>query len=197
MIDVKEITELADKDKIIKYSSDLYSNHNFPEETRKILQVVGVPKYAAPFIDFLEEENGGGKKLSEYYDLNLYEESELIEKEELENIKKYFQEYIVLGNIENDVFVLNEKFRVIRINYETLDEYYINYSLNHFLESLFVYKETIDSVLNRCDKIAFFDDEVTEYDIRLLKNKLLKVDKHAFVDDSFWSSEIERLEENI
>lgn len=197
MIDEKKIIELANGDKIIKYSSDVCLIYNLPEGTNKILQEIGVPQYAAPFVDFFDEENGGGKRLSEHYDLKLYEDSENIKKEELEKIKIYFKEYIVLGNIENDVFVLNEKFRVIQINYETLDEYYVNYSLNDFLESLLVYKKTVDRVRSRSNKMAFFDDEITKDDIKLLKEKLLEIDKNSFIEDSFWAYEIERLEENI
>lgn len=197
MINEKNIIELANGDEIIRYSNNLSLNYNLPEDTRKILQEIGVPKYVAPFIDFFDESNGGGKRLSDYYDLNLYKDSENVEKEELEKMKMYFKEYIVLGNIENDVFVLNEKFRIIQINYETLDEYYVNYSLNNFLESLLVYKKIVDMVRSRGDETAFFDDEVTENDIKLLKKKLLEIDKYSFIDDSFWANEIERLEENI
>lgn len=197
MINEKNIIELANGDEIIRYSNNLSLNYNLPEDTCKILQEIGVPKYVAPFIDFFDESNGGGKRLSDYYDLNLYKNSENVEKEELEKMKMYFKEYIVLGNIENDVFILNEKFRIIQINYETLDEYYVNYSLNSFLESLLVYKKIVDMVLSRGDKTAFFDDEVTENDIKLLKKKLLEIDKYSFIDDSFWANEIERLEESI
>ncbi|WP_459480890.1 SUKH-4 family immunity protein [Clostridium saccharoperbutylacetonicum] len=197
MVNEKNIIELANGDGIIRYFNKLSLDYSFPEDTRKILQEIGIPKYVAPFIEFFDELNGGGKRLSDYYNLNLYQDSENVEKEELEKIKIYFKEYIVLGNIENDVFVLNEKFRVIQINYETLDEYYVNYSLNKFLESLLVYKKIVDIVRSRGEESAFFDDEVTENDIKLLKENLLEIDKYSFIDDSFWSNEIERLEENI
>lgn len=197
MVNEKNIIELANGDGIIRYFNKLSLNYNLPEDTRKILEEIGVPKHVAPFIEFFDESNGGGKRLSDYYDLNLYQDSENVEKEEFEKIKIYFKEYIVLGNIENDVFVLNEKFRVIQINYETLDEYYVNYSLNKFLKSLLVYKRIVDMVRSRGDEAAFFDDEVTKNDIKLLKEKLLEIDKYSFIDDSFWNNEIERVEENI
>ncbi|AGF55365.1 hypothetical protein B0P06_000546 [Clostridium saccharoperbutylacetonicum] len=197
MVNEKNIIELANGDGIIRYFNKLSLNYNFPEDTRKILEEIGVPKYVAPFIEFFDESNGGGKRLSDHFDLNLYQDSESVEKDELEKIKIYFKEYIVLGNIETDVFVLNEKFRVIQINYETLNEYYVNYSLNKFLESLLVYKNIVDIVRSRGAETAFFDDEVTEKDIKLLREKLSEIDKYSFIDDSFWSNEIERLEENI
>ena len=197
MINKRDLIEIAENDGLVKYSEKLLSKYNLPNETREILQEMGVPKYAAPYISFIEEESGGGNRLSNYYDLSVYENSEYIEQEELDKIKVYFQSYIVLGNSENDVFVLNEKFRVIRVDHETLDEYYINYTLNDFLESLSAYKKSVDKVLNRYNELVFFDDKITEDDIKTLKYELLKIDKNSFAKESFWSSEIERLEENI
>ncbi len=197
MINEKQIKELVGTEKLIKYSKELCSNYNLSEEIRKILQEIGIPKSVAPYISFFDEEKGGGKKLSDYYDLSLYEESEFIKKEELDEIKIYFQKYIVLGNIENDIFVLNEKYRIIRIDYETLDEYYVNYTLDAFLESILAYKRTIDRVQNRYEEMVYFDDNVTKDDIQFLKKKLLEIDGHSIDEESFWSCEIEALEENI
>lgn len=163
------------------------------------MEQLGVPKYASPYISFINEEDGGGLKLSEYYDLSLYEDSEYIEKEELEEIKIYFQKYIVMGNIENDVIVLNEKYQIIRVDYETLDEYYVNYTLSDFLESTLSYKRTIDRVRSRYDKnvIVDFRANIKEGDIEVLKQELLSIDKYSLDEDSFWSYQIELLKENI
>lgn len=197
MISKQSLIELAEDERLVKYSDKLILKYNLPDETQKILQEMGIPKHVAPYISFIEEENGGGKKLSDYYDLSLYEDSEYIEKEELEEIKNYFQEYIILGNIENDVLVLNEKFRVIRVDYETLDEYYVNCTLNEFLESLLTYKKMINEILKRYNELVFYDDKITVNDIKELRHQLLKIDKNSFINGSFWSSEIERLEENL
>lgn len=197
MISKENVIELAETSKIIKYSETLCLQYNLPENILRILKEIGVPESVSPYVIFKEEEKGGLSKLSAYYDLSLYEQSDEIEKEELDEIKIYFQNYIVLGNIENDVFVLNEKFQIIRVDYETLDEYYVNYTLDIFLESLLTYKRTIDEVKSRYNENVYFDEYITRDDITKLKENLIKLDRYALDEDSFWSYEIESLEENI
>lgn len=196
MVGKKEILEIAHNQGIVRYPSKLFMDYNLPDETQKILEEIGVPKYASPYIDFMDESQGGGSQLSEYYDLSLYED---IEDSELEEIKIYFQKYIVLGNIENDVFVLNEKFQIIRVDSETLYEHYVNYTLNDFLESTLIYQRTIELVRSRYDKskVIDFEEFITEEDINCLKNRLLEIDKYSIDEDSFWAYQIELLEENI
>ena len=196
MIDEKKVLEIAHNQGIIRYSSKLLGNYDLPYETQKILEEIGVPKYASPYIDFMDESKGGGTKLNEYYDLSLYEE---IEDNELEEIKIYFEKYIVLGNIENDAFVLNENFQIIRVDSETLYEHYVNYTLNDFLESTLAYQRTIEQVRSRYDKnkVIDFEEFITQKDIDFLKNRLLEIDKYSIDEDSFWGYQIELLEENL
>lgn len=199
MFSKEKIVELAGEEKIIKYSQELCKKKFLDQETKYILEKLGVPQSASPYITFLEEDSGAMSKLNSYYDLSIYEQlgNMNISKERFNEVIVCFQKYIVLGNLENGVFVLNEKYQVIQIDNETLEEYYINQTLDAFLESLLVYKRIIYEVQGRYTEIVFFDEYITEKDIEKLKIRLLNIDEHSLDDNSFWFSEIESLEERF
>ena len=199
MIDKDKIIKISQNEGIVRYSSDLISKYNFPSYLNEILKCLGVPKNASPYIKFFSEKEGGGSKLNEYYNLSLYEDSEYVTKDILERLKIKFNDYVVLGSVESNVFVLNKKYEVIEVDYETLDEHFINDTLNNFLESSLIYQTMIFDIRSRYEheKVIDFMEYITQDDIELLKRDLIKIDKKSLQDNSFWAYQIELLEEGI
>ena len=197
MVNEKEIIELAEGDRVIKYKINLFYISKIDKETMDILENVGVPEYAAPYVTFFDQKKGGGEKASNYYDLSLYDNSPYIEEDELIKKKEKLDKCLVLGSIENDIFVLSYNGNILRIDYETLEEYYVNDTLDSFLESLIVYQKIINKVQDRFENMVDFSENITSDDINCLKNSLIKIDKNSLDGDNFWKCEIEDLEENI
>lgn len=198
MYNKEELVELLDNDsEVVLFNKDIFANLQVPEEVLNIMVNIGLPESASPYITFYRMGKGGGELLSCFYNIQSYLDSEEYNNEELNDIWKEFAQYIVLGNVENDTIILNEKFRVIRIDHETLYETYINKSLECFMQSIVRYNKMIKSVLKRYDVLVYFDDVVTLDDINSLERELLAIDNSAVEEDCFWYIELEELRQNI
>lgn len=186
----KMLTELAGNEKILRYHNTIVESEN-----RKILKEIGLPQSVAPYIDFIAEERGGGKCLLDSIDVYEYNQYTY---EELKEIENDYKKYIKLASVNSgDIIAIDYNDEIVAVDHETLDEVYVNITLDSFLICIYLYHCFLQNVKNKFKENVFLEDVIEKEDLNKFKEELLEVDDTSLNKESFWEEEITRLYEAI
>lgn len=170
MINRDIIRELSQGEEVLHYSREKLSRFKIREEDKKILSEIGIPRFAAPAIDFLKESMGGLERLSKYYGL-----------------KKELDKYMILANCEEGVVVLDELTDEIdMIKSESLDNVFVNSTLEQFIKSLLSYNKITSEIISRNKNSKHYVDNMTTEDLDKIRRDIYNIDNMAFSNNSFW-----------
>jgi hypothetical protein len=170
--------------KIIVYSADRIDKFGFNHSTATFLKTLGLPKDAAPFLSFSNDNDEiyeGFLKLTDYFDF----------------LEPDFEKYIVIGSTGNgDEIVIDIKDDcMIKIldHEDNFTEEFVNSSIDKFANGLFLYQEFIETIIMENGEDAFINFNYSDNQINDLKQKMISNDKDSMNPGCFWNQEIEIL----
>jgi SUKH-4 immunity protein len=155
------------------------------QSTFDFLNLSGLPVYCEPNLYFANDTNDivyGVNKLTEQYNFEL-------------NKEKY-DKYIVIGACrDGDAIAIdtedNEK--IVELDHEDLfSSKYFNSSINILADFLILYRDFEKEVLidkDSEDNFQCFNFSNNQFDN--LKEKMIKLDKKAVIEEGFWKEELE------
>lgn len=175
-------------EEIITYDLKILEELNLNQLTIKFLSEIGLPKDAAPLLSFVSNnqiKREGILKITDYFDF-------------LDNA---FEKYIVIGSDGNgDLIVIDtERNCEIKIlNHELIFSkgYYFNSSIEEMAESVKIYSKFIEEVNTKYGEDGYLDCLYSYKDLEELKNELLKIDSNSFIEQSFWTIDLQTLKED-
>ena len=162
------------------------------ERDRKILMEIGIPSSAAPYISFCKEEEYAGHSLRDRI-CNF----EQVNADDIDAEDAVLDNTCVLGQCGIGYIVINKRGEVWMLDHESFDEYYVNRSLDDFLDSLYEYKMFISQMHEKYGKDTFIEDVMTKSDLIKLEKALLSIDKEILEEENFWWEEIQGIREEI
>lgn len=170
MIDGDVIRELSKGDEVLYYSREKLNRFKIKDEDKKILSEIGIPRFVAPAINFLKESMGGLERLSKYYGIN-----------------KELEKYMILANCEEGVVVLDELTDEIDvIKSESLDNVFVNSTLEQFIKALLIYNKITSEIINRNKNSKHYIDNMTAKDLDKIRKEIYNIDNMALSNNSFW-----------
>ena len=193
MLNLSDFERMVKEGCVINYSVDKVRQSNLSNFEKSILECIGLPSKVHPCIYFINENEGGFNGLDKYYELS--EEEYAID--DINRIKEYLRKYIVIGRTSGRAICINDKMQIVYIDYDDFEEYYINDSLEQFLECILCFNEFVKKINNRTDNDIYYYDHVTRDEVEELKINIESIIKGAIEGYYFWDSEIEFLMEHI
>lgn len=166
---------------------------NFPDDINDILLNIGVPNSAYPFIYFLSEEEGALKGLDKYYVLS----EEDYTKDFIRSMDEFFKKYIVIAKTTGHAICFNEKKEIVYIDYGDYTEFFINNTIEEFLECIICYDNMVNNVKERYTGNIDYLDYLTNEDISKLRDRFITIFNDSLEKYDFWNCSIEFLEEQI
>ena len=172
---------------ITYYSYERVTKYHLNKQTADFLVNIGLPRFAAPFLSFVENNDSqyeGLLKLTDYFDF----------------LESDFEKYIVIGSNGNGDFIAidtADKCRIKLLDHENyFSEDFINNSLEGFCQSLIIYQDFIEMLQEEFGEDALFDNKYSDQHLSFLKNKLVETDPESMNENCFWSEEISILVAN-
>lgn len=176
--EVIRLNKISD-DRINVYSIDRIGDVVDDEMCITILTIYGIPKSVSPYIDFLEEEKGGFKSVSDFMKMHAIEGDDIPEKE-------IFKKLYIFGFFNNNYIVLNDKGEVLYIDYERLIITYINKDLRTFLDIVVKFNLVIDDYYVANPEGDFFEDGFTDEVLNNFIEYIKSIDERSITDGEFW-----------
>lgn len=190
MYSEEKMNVLCEKEKKI-----LLSNINvgfISDRDKKILTEIGIPGSAAPFLSFCGEAEFAGYSLRDR--ICKYEG---VPEEDIEAEDAVLDNTCVLGQCSIGYIVINKRGEIWMLDHESFDEYYVNQSLDDFLDCLYEYKMFVKSIHEKYGSDTYIEDVMTEADVDVLEKTLRSIDKEILQEDNFWWEEIQNMREDI
>jgi hypothetical protein len=178
--------KLCQKEKTILYETIHFKY--LSARDKKILQEIGIPGSAAPYLSFCEEGEFGGFSLRDricnYENVPLSDV--IFDSATLDHA-------CVLGQCGIGYIVINKRGELWVLDHESADEYYANQSLDDFLDCVYEYRSYVDWIHEKYGQNTFIGDLMTEEDMKLFEQKLLPIDPEVLDEDTFWYEEIQNM----
>ena len=169
---------------IIIFDINRIDKFGFNKPTSDFLATVGLPKDAAPFLSFVENNDiqyEGMLKLTDYFDF----------------LESDFDKYIVIGSNGNGdeiVIDIEDRCYIKLLDHENnFSEEFINSSIEKLYFSLMIYQGFIDNLQKELGEDALFDYKYTDEHLDLLKINLFENEPESLNASAFWTEEIEIL----
>lgn len=169
-------------DKLTRISAETLSGLNLHPDTIKFLTTVGLPKEAAPFLDFAKDKNydyDGINTLSKHYELEPPED---------------FERFIVIGSCgDGDVIAIDtkDKDKIVRLDHEDyFSSRFFNSSITTLISCLIAYRDFVRAVIKDNGEDAFIESNFNDDHFNSLKNKISTVDNRALIEDGFWKAQL-------
>jgi hypothetical protein len=161
---------------------ELLGGLNLKPSTVNFLTVTGLPIEAAPFLSFTVNANAfepGINKLPEIFDF----------------LESEFDKYIVIGSDGNgDLIAINTESndQIEWLDHEdNFSSRFFNTSINSLAESLVIYRDFVQSILEENGEDAFINSNFTDAQFEALQQKLRTADEKAISEDGFWKQSLE------
>lgn len=193
MLNLSDFEIMVKEGGVINYSVDKIKQSNLSNFEKSILECIGLPSKVHPCIYFINENEGGFNGLDKYYELS----EEEYDIDDINRIKEYLRKYIVIGRTSGRAICINDKMQIVYIDYDDFEEYYINDSLEQFLECILCFDKFVKKINNRTDNDIYYYDHVTRDEVEELKINIESIIKGAIEGYYFWDLEIEFLMEHI
>ena len=158
----------------------------------EILMEIGIPSSAAPYLIFCNEDEFAGRSLR-----NRITIFEGVSEEEIEVQDSVLDNTCFIGQSGIGYIVINKRGEIWMLDHENFDEYFVNNSLDDFLDCLYEYKMFVSFIHEKYGQDVFIEDVMTEEDLKILEDKINSIDKEALEEDSFWFEEIQGMREEI
>ena len=152
----------------------------------EILTRIGIPDSFSPYIDIIPGEKYGGYSL--YDRINKYENYPLDNEE--------FKDMCLIGQSGDGYLVITKDGSVHNYDTDSMKLYFVNTSLDAFLDFAYEYSRFVDSVIEKNGEDAYLDGNYSEEDVASLTEALTLIDKAA-VEEGFWVEELADLIDNI
>ncbi|MDM5155418.1 SUKH-4 family immunity protein [Bacillus sp. DX1.1] len=183
MISPKEFCDRWNEKKdgpLNKLDGDMLQHTNLSIDTRRFLSEAGLPKSAAPFIEFdnpTELMQNVTRKFGMPIDFEFY--------------------WLIGSNGSGDPLCIDERTdKVVYLHHDNnYEEIFINSSIHQFAESLLLFSKLIDEAIHLNGEFAFLENEIPESVRIWFENELKRIDSKALEKNTFWSEEIENLTE--
>ena len=193
MLNLYEFEKLVKERDIINYSLDKIRLSNLSNVEQNILKSIGLPSRVHPCIYFINEDEGALDRLDKYYELS--EEDYNID--DINKIKEYLHKHIVIGRTSGRAICINDKMQIVYIDNDDFEEYYINDSLEQFLECILCFNKFVKEINKRTDNDIYYYDHVTRDEVEKLKINIESIIKGSIESYYFWDLKIEFLMEHI
>ena len=162
------------------------------DRDKKILMEIGIPGSAAPYIVFCGEDQFAGCSLRDR--ICKYEG---VPEEDIEAEDAVLDNTCVLGQCDIGYIVINKRGEIWMLDHESFDEYYVNQSLDDFLDCLYEYKMFVKTIHEKYGQDIFIDDVMTEADVDTFEETLRSIDEEITDEDNFWWEQIQNMRESI
>ena len=162
------------------------------ERDKTILMDIGLPGSAAPYISFSGEEEFGGYSLRDRIS-----KFEGVPEEDIDAEDAVLDNTCVLGQCGMGYIVINKRGEIWMLDHESFDEYYVNQSLDDFLDCLYEYKMFVKTIHEKYGQDIFIDDVMTEADVDTFEETLRSIDEEITEEDNFWWEQIQNMRESI
>lgn len=166
------------------YDPQRIGRFNFNPSTRAFLQKVGLPKDAAPFLSFVENNDiryEGMMKLTDYFDF----------------LGPAYAKYVVIGSDSSgDEMVIDtvDDCKIKLLDHENrFSERLVNTSIEKLHGSLTIYGDFVDQVIRENGEEAFINAIFDDAPWNELKQRLTDNDPGAMRADCFWYQELDLL----
>ncbi|WP_276371801.1 SUKH-4 family immunity protein [Chryseolinea sp. H1M3-3] len=169
-------------DKVRPISPASLSGLGLKPSTKEFLILSGLPDSAAPMLSFVDNStdtyNSIGR-LRDRFDLSGNE----------------FEKYIYIGSCsDGDPIVVNTAVddQIEWLNHDKdFEPGFFNSSIEAFVECLVICRDFITRVNRENGDFAFIDGNFSDEQLEDFRRNLVKADKHALCDNSFWKEELE------
>jgi hypothetical protein len=150
--------------------------------TVDLLTQAGLPIAAAPFLTFAdnsEDKYKGIIRLTDQFDF----------------LEEKFKKWIVIGSCsDGDPIAINVD-ADDQIDWLDHDNYFeprfFNSSIEALVDCLVIYRDFVLTVQRENGDDAFMNSDFTDIQFETMKNKLLKADNRALVDNGFWKEQLD------
>ncbi len=172
----------ANEDNLSVFSTVSLVGLNLKQPTIDFLTVAGLPFDAAPFLSFVQNKADSYNtinKLTKHYDF----------------LEPEYDKYVVIGSCrDGDVIAINtdDNDQIVWLDHEDyFSSSFFNSSINSLAECLVIYRDFVKTILNNNGENAYMNADFTDEQFETLKQKLLKADRKAIIEDGFWKSDLE------
>lgn len=165
---------------LLVFPEPLLDGIRLPASAKEFLLVVGLPKAAAPFLDFRLPKAGGLPTAAEQWGL-----------------PAAFNRYRVIGgNGSGDPICVDEDDDASLVDLDHDDHFrviFMNRSIPLLAESLLAYRQLVKNTQERVGQDAWLDGNVPPDLCDWLETEIHRIDKEALRKGSFWSYELQNL----
>ena len=186
------IKELADGERLIQYSEEKVRRISNSENILEVFTNFGVPRTVSPGVDFIREDMGGLGKLSDYLERECYTDN--ISSELLEDKFKVFNRDIVVASYNNCIIVSRNRKEFIMVDCETLQECFVNSSIENFFECIFQFNKMVNRILETQPDLDYYVEGLKEKDLKELETDIINVEGEI---GGFWNMVIQGLFEEM
>ncbi len=176
----------CDKDNLeslVVFPPSALADVTIPDESKTFLTTGGLPKSAAPFLDFRVPDHGALRTIAELWQL----------------APEYNRYRVVGSNGSGDPLCIDESCggQIIYLNHDdNFHRVLINSSVPQLAESLLVFRHLIRETQRQNGEDAYLDGDVPGDLQQWLRNEIIRIDPTAAHGDCFWSQELENIREN-
>lgn len=192
MINNKMIEELADGERLIKYSKEKVKRISDSENILEVFMNIGVPRTVSPGIDFIREDMGGLDRLSDFLNKESYTAN--ISPKLLADKFKDFNRDIVVATYNNCLIVSRNKKELIMIDCETLKECFVNSSIENFIECVFQFNKMVNRVIEMQPDLDYYVEGLEEEDLKILETDIVNIEGEI---GEFWDMVIQGICEEM
>lgn len=156
-------------------------------DTKSFLAVCGLPVAASPFLTFVIDTDDVYSRID--YLPNQYD-----------HLGKEFGEFVVIGSDgEANPIVIDTASNdmIMWLDHEdSFNKRYMNSSISKLAEFLLAYRDFNEMLLKENGEDAVIDSNFSDYQLKTLKDRWMKIDAEALKEGSYWITEIETLVSN-
>lgn len=172
-----------DAEPLVVYPQDALADVAISNESRVFLTSVGLPKSAAPFLDFVGPKNGVVQTAADLWQL-----------------APDYKRYRVIGsNGSGDPLCIDESTNghIVYLNHDfNFRRVFINSSVPQLAESLLAYRHLVRETQRQNGEDAYLDGDIPSELQNWILREIIRVDYTAVHADCFWSHEIETMRKN-